>query len=46
MLLELCSWVCIFSVYTCGGFKACATKGTFGTLNENYDKNCNLYYKE
>ena len=19
-------------------------KGTFGTLNEDYDKNCNLYY--
>ena len=20
------------------------TKGTFGTLNEDYDRNCNIYY--
>ena len=39
------AWQILETTYE-GTKKVKDTKGTFGTLNEDYNKNCNLYYNE
>ena len=40
--LRTTSWIWLNHIHFF--FLGESTKGTFGTLNEDYDKNCNLYY--